>query len=245
MFRDEDPAAGSMEQMYMLLGKPGEPGSFPLTEPSISVLHAELHALPPTHIHVGGAEVMKSDSVEFGKKARAAGSPVRVTVYDYMWHTFTQFSEGCGGENCKPLQEAVRCIRQQGRFLKSLAPKPLRKPKFRKVESLKPEMRGVNVMLKCVSAPEKIEGNDTIFEFVGGDETGVVRISFRKDATETASVCKPGASLRLQNGHIKMVKGHIRLCVDKWAVLRTAEAPLDVVANEKKDMSATEYELTG
>merc|ERR1712194_304342 len=63
MFRDEDPAAGSMEQMYMLLGKPGEPGSFPLTEPSISVLHAELHGLPPTHIHVGGAEVMKSDSV--------------------------------------------------------------------------------------------------------------------------------------------------------------------------------------
>merc|ERR1712194_348804 len=165
-------------------------------------------------------------------------------VWDYMWHTFTQFSEGCGGEGASPLKEAVRAIRLQGSFLKSLAPKPLRKPKFRKVESLQPEMNGVNVMLKCVSAPEAVEGSETLQEVLCGDETGVVRISFRSDVMATPSVCKPGASLRLQNGHIRMVKGQIRLAVDKWAVLKSAAEPMDIVVNEKKDVSATEYELT-
>merc|ERR1712151_132885 len=100
-------------------------------------------------------------------------------------------------------------------------------------------------MLKCVSPPQHIEGNETLQEVVCGDETGVVRISLRKDTAEITLVCKPGASLRLQNGHMKMVKGHMRLVVDKWAVLKTADAELDVVVNEKKDVSATEYELTG
>mmetsp|Transcript_19222 Transcript_19222/g.50563 ORF Transcript_19222/g.50563 Transcript_19222/m.50563 type:complete len:358 (+) Transcript_19222:185-1258(+) len=125
MFRDEDPVAASMPQIYRLLGVPGEHGSFPLTTLDLSVLHAALHDLPPMQIHVGDAEVMLSDSVEFGKKACASGSPVEVHVWPRMWHTFTQYSEGCGGDDAEPLQEAVEALKQQADFLKGLAAKLL------------------------------------------------------------------------------------------------------------------------
>uniref|UniRef100_A0A7S4UYZ6 Alpha/beta hydrolase fold-3 domain-containing protein n=1 Tax=Alexandrium monilatum TaxID=311494 RepID=A0A7S4UYZ6_9DINO len=121
LFRGPDAAAESMPQIHLLLGEPGRPGSFPATEPSISPLHAELHGLPPTQIHVGDAEVLLSDSVDFGEKAAAAGSPVEVTVWPRMWHSFTLYSEGCGGPDAKPLREAVEAIQQQGDFMRRVA----------------------------------------------------------------------------------------------------------------------------
>lgn len=116
IFRGRDPQADSMPQIYKLLGKPGRPGSYLLTEPSISPLHAELHDLPPTLIHVGDAEVMLSDSVDFGAKARAAGSPVEVTVWPRMWHCFERFSEGCG--TGVPLKEGLEALERQAAFLR-------------------------------------------------------------------------------------------------------------------------------
>lgn len=121
IFRGEDPVADSLEQIYKLLGRPGEPGVLPLDEPSISVLHAELHDLPPAQIHCGDLEVMRSDAVDFAEKARAAGSPVEVVVWPRMWHTFTQYTEGCGGPGAVPLDEAVRACAQIAGFLKGLA----------------------------------------------------------------------------------------------------------------------------
>merc|ERR1712178_283386 len=81
VFNGEDPSGESMPQIYRLLGAPGEPGSFDLKDPGLSVVHAYLHDLPPTLIHVGDAEVMLSDAVDFAKKAREAGSPVDVRVW--------------------------------------------------------------------------------------------------------------------------------------------------------------------
>merc|ERR1712073_68023 len=101
-----------------LLGEPDQPESYALNDPSISPLHADLHGLPPTQIHVGDVEVMLSDSVEFHKKAVAAGSNVKVNVWPRMWHVFTQYSEGCGGENAQPLKEALEAQQQQADFLK-------------------------------------------------------------------------------------------------------------------------------
>lgn len=121
VFRDKDPAAASMPTIYRLLGEPGKPGSYSPTHPSISPIHADLHGLPPTHIHVGDAEVMLSDAVDFAKKANAAGSPVEATVWPRMWHTFTQFSEGCGGDDAQPLDEALQALKQQGDFFRDLA----------------------------------------------------------------------------------------------------------------------------
>merc|ERR1712087_425808 len=107
--------------IYMLLGEPGEEGSFPTTEPSISVMYAALHGLPPTQIHVGDAEVMLSDAVDFGSKAKEARSPVEVIIWPRMWHTFSQYTEGCGGADAVPLEPALDCVRQQGTFLQNIA----------------------------------------------------------------------------------------------------------------------------
>jgi len=121
IFTGEDPSGESMPQVYMLLGQPQESNCCCPRDPTISPLHAELHGLPPTQIHVGDAEVMLSDSVEFGKKAKAAGSSVTVVVWPRMWHTFTQYTEGGGGDDAQPLQDALDALQQQGKFLRGLA----------------------------------------------------------------------------------------------------------------------------
>eukprot|EP00933_Yihiella_yeosuensis_P081040 TRINITY_DN94576_c0_g1_i1.p1 TRINITY_DN94576_c0_g1~~TRINITY_DN94576_c0_g1_i1.p1 ORF type:complete len:863 (+),score=245.01 TRINITY_DN94576_c0_g1_i1:67-2655(+) len=123
--------------------------------------------------------------------------------------------------------------------------KPLRKPKFTEVGKVKPDGRGINLMLKCVSCRELSEEegsrNAKIYEAVCADESGQVTLSLRDAAV--AAVCKPGASLRLQNAKVIMVKGFIRISVDKWAALKTADSELSFEPNTKNDISATEYEL--
>lgn len=144
IFRGKDPTADSMPQIYKLLGKPGRNGSYPLTEPSISPLHAELHDLPPTLIHVGDAEVMLSDSVDFGVKARAAGSPVEVTVWPRMWHCFERFSEGCG--TGIPIKESEEALRRQVAFLRQCAA-PVMSEDF-KIEDFKIEVPNEEVKMQ-------------------------------------------------------------------------------------------------
>jgi len=121
IFRGEDPTGDSMPQIALLLGEQGADGSYALTDSALSVIHADLYDLPPALIHVGDAEVMRSDSVEFGKKAVAAGSPVDVRVWPRMWHTFTHYTEGCHGEGSQPLKEALDAVKQQGDFLRAHA----------------------------------------------------------------------------------------------------------------------------
>lgn len=144
IYTGNDPGAESMDEIYQLLGKPGEPGSYNVTDPSLSVLYADLHGLPPTLIHVGDAEVMLSDSVDFGKKARAANSPVKVKVWSRMWHVFTSYSEGCQAKGAEPLEEAIQAIAEQGAFLKSLA-----RQHNAGFSWDKPLMVGISVLLCC------------------------------------------------------------------------------------------------
>mmetsp|Transcript_93823 Transcript_93823/g.201441 ORF Transcript_93823/g.201441 Transcript_93823/m.201441 type:complete len:629 (-) Transcript_93823:73-1959(-) len=119
LFRGRDPAADSMPQIYRLFrARDGMHRSFELTTPYISPLHAELHDLPATLIQVGDAEVMLSDSVDFAKKARAAGSQVSLHVFPRMWHCFHRFSEGCG--TGVPLEEGTQALKEQAAFLRQL-----------------------------------------------------------------------------------------------------------------------------
>lgn len=121
--------------------------------------------------------------------------------------------------------------------------RPLKKPKFKKVKTLQPEAKGVNLIVKCVKAPTSVEGSDNLKEAVVGDDTGVVTISFHSD--EHAALCKVGSAIRVQNAHVRMVKGYIRVAIDKWSACKAADAAtVDFeTVDEKKDMSATEYEL--
>lgn len=116
---------------------------------------------------------------------------------------------------------------------------PLKKPKWGSVEKIHPEMKGINLKLKCVSC-KKNEGTET-WDAVVGDESGVVTLHLQNE--KLASLCKEGAALRLQNAKVVMMKGFVRVVVDKWAVLKVAD-DVSFEPNTKKDVSATEYELS-
>eukprot|EP00928_Gymnodinium_smaydae_P079648 TRINITY_DN6351_c0_g1_i1.p1 TRINITY_DN6351_c0_g1~~TRINITY_DN6351_c0_g1_i1.p1 ORF type:complete len:429 (+),score=149.55 TRINITY_DN6351_c0_g1_i1:96-1382(+) len=121
--------------------------------------------------------------------------------------------------------------------------RPLKKPKFGKVKKIVPDAKGVNLYVKCTKAPTAVEGSTDISEVTVGDDTGLVILSLRDK--DQCAACKVGANLRVQNAHVKMVKGYIRLVIDKWAVLKAADA--SAIEFEKVDeatnVSATEYEL--
>merc|ERR1711972_1200348 len=117
---------------------------------------------------------------------------------------------------------------------------PLKVPKFIKVASIEPAAKGVNVYAKAVKAATPVEASEDLMEIVVGDETGTVILSVRKDRAKDVEV---GKTYRIQNAHVAMIKGFIRLTVDKWAALKPTDEPVAAV-NEKKDISAVEYELT-
>merc|ERR1719265_2116577 len=93
--------------------------------------------------------------------------------------------------------------------------RPLKKPKFNKVGKINPDQKGVNLLLKCVKAPEDKD-------VLCGDETGTIMLSVSSDAQ--LALCKAGAMLRVQNANVRMVKGFIRLIIDKWCILKAAES---------------------
>ena len=70
---------------------------------------------------------------------------------------------------------------------------------------------------------------------------GVFTVSFRNK--ELCDICKEGASIRMQNTSVRMVKGFIRVVVDKWAAFKPADEALAWEAKSSNDMSTVEYEL--
>jgi len=117
---------------------------------------------------------------------------------------------------------------------------PLRKAKFGKVSKIKPEQKGLNFYVKVITGPAPVEGTDAKEVFVG-DDSGCVVLSIRND--DQAALCKPDALLRVQNTHVRMIKGHIRLIVDKWSALKSADSVDFETIDEKVNISAVEYEL--
>jgi len=122
--------------------------------------------------------------------------------------------------------------------------RPPRKPKFMKVGKLTPVSKGFNMYLKVVKGPEAVDGNSDVKEVVAGDDTAFVTLSVR-EASHVAA-CTEGALLRVQNAHVKMIKGYMRVVVDKWGVLKAdvdaATAGFEAV-DDKTNMSSTEFEL--
>jgi len=121
--------------------------------------------------------------------------------------------------------------------------RPLRKPKFGKVSGTRPDRKGLNFNLKVLKAPEAVGEVGDIKEVLCGDDTGCIVLSVRSEAH--AAHCKEGAAIRVQNAHVKMVKGFIRPVIDKWAALKPAEKLDFDTVNEKTNVSAVEYELAG
>jgi len=65
-----------------------------LTHPLVSPVQANLRGLPPLLIQISDAEVLGDDVQHFAAKARAAGTPVTLQVFEglvHWWHLFWRF----------------------------------------------------------------------------------------------------------------------------------------------------------
>jgi phosphinothricin tripeptide acetyl hydrolase len=88
-------------------------GSADPRAPLASPLHADLHGLPPLLIHVGSEEVLLDDATGLADRARAAGVPVTLEVWDpmiHVWHWFLPW-----------LDEAQSAVEKIGAFVKTHA----------------------------------------------------------------------------------------------------------------------------
>jgi dienelactone hydrolase len=176
--------------------------------------------------------------------------------FDTMAHGFhvrghikdSEFNAGRGDDVQKAVSEiTLDCLRWFRRHrlcrlnAEELPPPKLRKPRWGKVSGVNPDARGLNLMLKVVKSEEVADAKTKTMDVVAGDASGVVTLRIVDD--EYIKTCTDGASIRVQNARVLMIKGHIRVIVDKWGVLKPVETAHDFEVNNGKDVSATEYEM--
>jgi cation diffusion facilitator CzcD-associated flavoprotein CzcO/acetyl esterase/lipase len=91
-------------------------------DPLVSPLYADLHGLPPTLIHVGADETLLDDSIQLAARARAAGVPVELKVWDavpHVWQLFHPF-----------VPEGRQSLAEAAEFLKRAAQPAKRGPSY-------------------------------------------------------------------------------------------------------------------
>lgn len=119
-------------------------------------------------------------------------------------------------------------------------PAVLKKPRFVKVSSVKPEQKGLNLQLKVVKLPDEV-ASDGYHDVVCGDASGVVTCHL---TPQQFLPCEAGSYIRVQNARVRMKGGHIRVEVDKWGKVSQADSPTETFeVNLQNDISAVEYEL--
>jgi acetyl esterase/lipase len=78
-------------------------------DPLASPVHARLHGLPRLYIQIGTHELLLSDVAAFVEKARWAGSPVQLELWEGMFHCWQVFS--------RDVPEGKRAIEHIGSFV--------------------------------------------------------------------------------------------------------------------------------
>ncbi|MHB1140081.1 MAG: alpha/beta hydrolase fold domain-containing protein [Microthrixaceae bacterium] len=66
-------------------------GTMSVEDPRVNPLHATLGGLPPTLLHVGGAEMVLEDSERLASRLAAAGVEVELRVWPEMIHVFAAY----------------------------------------------------------------------------------------------------------------------------------------------------------
>lgn len=165
----------------------------------------------------------------------AAGG--KVQIVEGMSHGFAvrgDFSDG----KVKAAADKV-CADAEGLFRDAC----LQKPKFITVDKIDPQARNVNTVLKMVGEAAEVEGSGSskFFEITCGDSTGRLVLSLTNEQKVGLS---DGKVLTVRNAHVKMVKGYMKLKVDKWGKLEKDVGEVSGAVGEK-NLSATEYELVG
>ncbi len=114
-----------------------------------------------------------------------------------------------------------------------------------KIETLTPNSRGVNTIVKVVSKGEvrSVTGRDysvrRVADALVGDETGCVYMTLWDDKIDAIS---EGATLNITNGYINLFRGNIRLNIGKYGSYELVEdSPIDEV-NTENNVSDKKYE---
>jgi acetyl esterase/lipase len=103
----EDPVV--RKEMIQFMAQHYLAGRDPRT-PLAAPLYADLRGLPPLCIQVGTAEVLLDDSLRIAERARAAGVPVTLDVWDDMIHVWQLFAA--------ILPEGQQAIERLGAFIR-------------------------------------------------------------------------------------------------------------------------------
>jgi len=123
---------------------------------------------------------------------------------------------------------------------------PLRAPTFVTVEQLKPDTLGHNLIVNVVSSQVVVDkarpdgSKVKVAEAVVGDNTGIITLTARNEQIDKLV---PGSTIVIRNAKIDMFKGFMRLTVDKWGILKTAEKQENFQIRMENNLSTVEYEL--
>ena len=113
---------------------------------------------------------------------------------------------------------------------------PLRKPTFKKVSDISPEMTGVNIKLKVVSRPQNSN------EVLMGDDTGNVVVVVKKESLLQSLV--EGAFVIVRNGFVHMKDDtFIQLTTNEWGKVEVSPEPFDFSVSKGNNISEVEYAI--
>ena len=115
-----------------------------------------------------------------------------------------------------------------------------------KVKDLTPETKSVNITVKVVSVgePEAVSarggGVRHVTEAKVGDETATVVMSLWERQADGVS---EGSVLRIENGYVSLVRGHMRLNVGKYGQMKPSRASIDQV-NTENNLSEVDHSVS-
>jgi replication factor A1 len=115
-----------------------------------------------------------------------------------------------------------------------------------KVKDLTPETKSVNVTVKVVAmgepeaVPARGGGVRHVTEAKVGDETAMVVMSLWENQGDGIS---EGSVLRIENGYVSLVRGHMRLNVGKYGRMRIADGTIDEV-NAEENLSEVDHSVS-
>ncbi len=112
-----------------------------------------------------------------------------------------------------------------------------------KVKDLTPETKSVNLTVKVVSVnepeavPSRGGGVRHVTEARVGDETATVVMSLWEKQSEGIS---EGTVLRIENGYVSLVRGHMRLNVGKYGRMNVSKTSIEQV-NTEENLSEVDH----
>jgi len=114
-----------------------------------------------------------------------------------------------------------------------------------KVETLTPNSRGVNIVVKVVSKGEirSVTGRDysvrRVTDALVGDETASIYMTLWDERIDAIN---EGATLQITNGYINLFRGNMRLNVGKYGSYEVLEDSPIAEVNTENNLSDKRYE---